>query len=187
MSSILYYSNVCENSKRLLQKIGASSVKQDMHFVCIDRRTKKANGATYVILSNGQEILLPPTVTRVPALLLLNRGHHVLFGEEIDRHIEPQHTAHQQAAVVTSGEPEAFALGGSSVGYGVSSDNYSFLDQDADALSAKGDGGMRQLHHYAVVNHADVISTPPDDYQPDTIGSVSLEALQQQRAADMPK
>ena len=188
MSSILYYSNVCDNSKRLLQKIGSSSVKGDMHFVCIDRRAKKGNGATYVILSNGQEILLPPSITRVPALLLLNRGHHVLFGEEIDRHIEPQHTAQQQAAaVVATGEPEAFALGGSSVGYGVSSDNYSFLDQNADDLSAKGEGGMRQLHHYAGVNHNDAISTPPDEYQADTIGNVSLESLQQQRATDISK
>ena len=53
MSSILYYSNVCENSKRLLQKISTSpSIKDDMHFVCIDRRTKKPNGSTNVILSS---------------------------------------------------------------------------------------------------------------------------------------
>ena len=186
MSSILYYSNACANSNRLLQKVGASKIKDDMHFVCVDRRNKKQNGATYIVLANGQEILLPPSITRVPALLLLNRGHHVLFGEEIDRHIEPQHTAQQQAAVVNTGEPEAYSLGGGA-GFGVSSDNYSFLDQDASALSAKGDGGMRQLHHYASITHEDMISTPPDDYQADTIGNISLEQLQQKRSADIGK
>ena len=188
MSSILYYSNACANSKRLLQKISTADVKNDMHFVCVDKRTRKPNGATYVILGNGQEILLPPSITRVPALLLLNRGHHVLFGGEIDQHIEPQYTAQQQqqVAVVATGEPEAFSLGGGA-GYGVSSDQFSFLDQDSDSLSAKGDGGLRQLHHYASINHMDEIQTPPDDYQPDTVGNVSLEQLQQQRNSDLPK
>ena len=193
MSSILYYSNACTNSERLLQKISTTKAKDDMHFVCVDKRTRKPNGATYVILGNGQEILLPPSITRVPALLILNRGHHVLFGEEIDQHIEPQYTAQQQqqqqqqqAAVVATGEPEAFSLGGGA-GFGVSSDQFSYLDQDSDSLSAKGDGGLRQLHHYASVDHMDTIQTPPDDYQPDTVGNVSLEQLQQQRNAELPK
>lgn len=187
MSSILYYSNACANSKRLLQKISTNNAKDDMHFVCVDKRTRKPNGATYVMLGNGQEILLPPSITRVPALLLLNRGHHVLFGEEIDQHIEPQYTAQQQQAMnIETGEPEAFALGGGA-GFGVSSDQFSFLDQDAESLSAKGDGGMRQLHHYASVDHRDQIQTPPDNYQPDTVGNISLDQLQQQRNAELPK
>ena len=190
MSSILYYSNMCNNSKRLLQQIGNSTVKDDMHFICVDQRTKKNNGAVYIILQNGQELLLPPTITKVPALLLLNRGHHVLFGEEIERFIEPQHKAMLQSAVVTQGEPEAFSLdNGSQIGYGVSSDCYSFLDQDAEELSAKGVGGMRQQHHYAAVEHRDLIETPPDNYSADTIGNtignVSLETLQQQRQQDL--
>ena len=187
MSSILYYSNACANSKRLLQKISTIKVKDEMHFVCVDKRTRKPNSATYVILGNGQEILLPPSITRVPALLLLNRGHHVLFGEEIDQHVEPQYTAQQQQAVtIATGEPEAFSLGGGAR-FGVSSDHYSFLDQDADSLSAKGDGGMRQIHHYASIDHRDQIQTPPDEYQQDTVGNISLDQLQQQRNADLPK
>lgn len=187
MSSILYYSNSCAHSKRLLQKISTTKVKDDTHFVCVDKRTQKPNGATYVMLGNGQEILLPPSITRVPALLLLNRGHHVLFGEEIDQHVEPQYTAQQQQAVtIARDEPEAFSLGGGA-GFGVSSDQFSFLDQDANSLSAKGDGGMRQLHHYASIDYMDQIQTPPDEYQPDTVGNVSLDQLQQQRNADLPK
>ena len=80
MSSIFYYSNYCDNCKGLLQVISQSEVKNDMHFISLDNRVKKPNGATYVVLSNGQEILLPPTITKVPALLLLNRGHRVVFG-----------------------------------------------------------------------------------------------------------
>ena len=127
MSSILYYSNYCENCKALLQRVGQSSVKDDMHFICIDKRQQGANGATYVVLQNGQQILLPPTINKVPALLLLNRGHHVLFGDEIEQHIGPQQQAATQVATQNNGEPQAYSLTvASSGGFGVASDNYSF-------------------------------------------------------------
>jgi hypothetical protein len=115
-----------------------------MHFINIDRRVKKSNGATYVILENGQELLLPPTVNKVPALLLLNKSHHVLFGLDINKHLEANNVVHTNPIVKSNGEPMAYSL--SSSGFGVASDNYSFLDQDPQSLSAKGDGGMRQQH-----------------------------------------
>ena len=184
MSSILYYSNYCQNCKDLLQSISKSGVKEEIHFICLDNRVKRPNGATYVILANNQEILLPPTVIKVPALLLLNRGHHVLFGDEIKNHLEPKQVALNHAATKNNGEPTAFAFGGCS-GYGVASDNYSFLDQSSDDLAAKGNGGMRQQHHYATPESEYMIETPPDNYSPDKIGPVSMEKLQQSRASDI--
>jgi hypothetical protein len=65
--------------------------------------------------------------------------------------------------------------------FGVVSDNYSFLDQDAESLSAKGNGGMRQQHHYATLDSQGMIETPPDTYTPDKVGSISMEQLQQKR------
>jgi hypothetical protein len=44
---------------------------------------------------------------------------------------------------------------------------------------------MRQQHHYATLDYNTSIETPPDTYAPDTIGSVSLEKLQQQRNTDI--
>jgi hypothetical protein len=183
MSSIFYYSNYCDKCKVLLQDISQSDVKKDMHFIALDNRIKKPNGATYVVLSNGQEILLPPTITKVPALLLLNRGHRVLFGSEISEYLSPKQETLQRAATQDNGEPHAFAL--SSNGYGVASDNFSFLDQDATEMSAKGGGGMRQQHHYASIEATTDIETPPDTYSADTIGSVSMEQLQQKRNSEI--
>jgi hypothetical protein len=184
MSSILYYSNFCEKCKQLLQGISKSGLQDEMHFVCIDKRVTKENGANYVILENGQEILLPPTVTKVPALLLLNKGHHVLFGDEITQHLVPKQEALKVAATQQQGEPEAFSLMGGG-GFGIASDNFSFLDQDPDSLSAKGNGGMRQQHHYASIAHQEDIETPPDNYAPDTIGQVSMDKMHQQRNQDI--
>jgi len=85
-----------------------------------------------------------------------------------------------------NGEPNSFSLGRESMGgFGVASDNYSFLDQTADELSAKGNGGMRQLYNYATLDLVDKIETPPDNYSPDKVGSVSLEQLQQKRNLDI--
>lgn len=185
MSTILYYSNYCQNCKQVLGVVSRSPVKDEMHFLCVDDRIKGNNGATYIKLQDGQQVILPPTVTRVPALLLLNRGHHVLFGEEIMKHIQPSVDVMKQKAVKQSGEPMAFSLGGGS--FGVASDSYSFLDMSSDDLAAKGNGGMRQQHMYAGVGHADQIETPPDNYSPDTIGNggVSMEQLQASRASEV--
>jgi hypothetical protein len=185
MSCILYYSNYCENCKALIQNISKwNDAKNDMHFINIDKRVKKNNGATYIILENGQELLLPPTITKVPALLLLNKSHHVLFGNDINKHLEPKQQMQVAVATNNNGEPLAFSMMGGSYG-GVASDNYSFLDQDAESLSAKGDGGMRQQHHYAGLDYYSNIDTPPDNYTPDKVGQVSMEQLQQQRNTDV--
>jgi len=69
----------------------------------------------------------------------------------------------------------------------VVSDNFSFLDQTDEELSAKGSGGMRQLYNYATINHNDTIQTPPDSYSPDKVGSNSLEQLMAQRDKDVPR
>jgi len=187
MSTILYYSNYCDNCKKLLGIIGKSPVKEEMHFLCVDNRTKGSNGAIYLVLPNGDNVLLPPTVTAVPALLLLNRGHQVLFGEEIMRYITPQIDAQKKSAVIVNGEPSAFSLGGIGSSFGVASDNYSYLDQTSEDLAAKGNGGMRQQHHYASISYQENIETPPDNYHADTIGNggITMDQLQQQRAQDV--
>lgn len=184
MSCILYYSNYCNNSKTLLQKLSSSSVKNDMHFLCIDKRIKKDNNSIYIQLENGKEILLPPTINKVPALLLLNNGHRVLFGEEIASYLEPKQIASQKIATQNNDEPLAFSLGGGGC-YGVTSDYYSFLDQNSDELSTKGNGGMRQQHTYLTINDNITIDTPPDTYSPDKIGKDSMEQLEQKRMTDI--
>ena len=189
MSSIIYYSNSCDRCKSVLSALSKSRVQDDIHFLCIDKRVKAENGsgAWHIVTESGERVLLPPQVNRVPALLLLNKGHMVLYGEQILQHFQPKNVALNNEATSFNGEPNAFALGRESMGrgFGVASDQYSFLDQSADELSAKGNGGMRQLYNYATIDLVDKIETPPDTYSPDKVGSVSLEQLQQKRNADI--
>ena len=175
---ILYYSNYCQNCMSILPKLSQSQVKSDIHFMCIDNRIQKADGATYLILQNQKEIILPPTINKVPALLLLNRGSQVIFGNDILKHLQPVQSG--TAEKLRNTEPDAFCFNniGSS---GVSSDNYSFLDQSIESLSAKGNGGLRQLRNNATLEYIDSIETPPDDYVPNKVGDISMEKIQEDR------
>ena len=187
MSSIIYYSNSCDRCKAVLTALSKSQVSNDIHFLCIDRRVKSSTGAVHILTESGEKVLVPPQVNRVPALLLLNKGHLVLYGDQILQHFQPKNVALNDNATGFNGEPNAFALGRESMGsgFGVASDNYSFLDQSADELSAKGNGGMRQLYNYATIDLVDKIETPPDTYSPDKVGSVSMEQLQQKRQSEI--
>ena len=150
MSSILYYSKYCEVSKKYLQLLSKSNVQKDVHFICIDKRVKDSNNKTYIILDNGQKIILPENVTRVPALLLLNQSYNVLYGDQILQHLKPRQEVEVRQATQNNMEPMAFSLGGGDI----VSDQYSFLDQDPEELEAKGNGGMRQMHNYVDLNTA---------------------------------
>jgi len=190
MSSILYYSNFCEHSKKLLQTISKANISNDIHFICIDKRTKDVNNKIYIILENGQKIIMPENVTRVPALLLLNQGYNVLYGESILQHLKPRQEKMVKQATQNNLEPMAFGFSGSGFG-GIASDQYSFLDMDSDSLSAKGNGGMRQMHNYVDLNYSDKINTPEDDHDykgsNKISGDLTVEQLQQQREQDLQK
>ena len=83
MSSILYYSNYCQHSKKIIGVLSKSEIQNEIHFICIDKREKGPNGDTVIVLENNQKVILHSSVTRVPALLLLNNNYKVLFGDEI--------------------------------------------------------------------------------------------------------
>jgi len=150
-----------------------------MHFICIDTRVKKNDGITYVVLPNQKEMILPTQVNKVPALMLLNRGNQIIYGNDIINYLKPIESNYNKKLQETV-EPEAFTFGDVNSG-GVTSDNFSFLDQSIESLSAKGDGGLRQIRNYATLEYLDNIETPPDDYTPNKIGSVNMEQIQSDR------
>ena len=182
MSTILYYSNYCQHSKKILIALSRSQIKDDIHFVCIDKREKGPKNETHIVLENGQKLLLPPTVIKVPALLLLYRGHHVLFGDDIHKHLKQQMEKIQNKATKNNQEPLAFSI--SEMGNTLS-DTYSYLDMSAEDLSAKGGGGLRILHSYVTLDKTCSIETPPENYIPDKIGEIDMGKIQQRRQQEI--
>ena len=121
-------------------------------------------------------------------LILLNQNYQVLYGEAIVQHLKPRQEIMVKKATQNNLEPMAFAFGGSG---SVASDQYSFLDMDSDSLSAKGNGGIRQMHNYVDLNYSDNISTPEDEQDYKSAGKISgdltVEKLLQQREQELQK
>tara|TARA_B100000902_G_scaffold400027_1_gene474738 strand:- start:6774 stop:7343 length:570 start_codon:yes stop_codon:yes gene_type:complete len=184
MSYVLYYSKYCENCKNLLYTIGKSEIKNKTHFLNIDKRIQE-NNKLYILLENGKKILLPETIKKVPALLLLNRGNQLLFGNDVINFYKPMVKKEKTNAVIFDGEPMAYSFTGETGS--TMSDNYSFLDQNSEELKAKGNGGLRQMHNFVPLNHNDHIETPPDTYEPDKVGTVDLNKIQEKRHNDILK
>lgn len=195
MSCILYYSNFCEPSKKLLQIVTKTQNTNNIHFICIDKRVKDTNGKVFIILQNGQKLIMPENVTRVPALLLLNQNYKVIYGDDIYKHLKPQATEEIKQATKNNMEPNNFQDGfgtfGGFSGCGIVSDNYSFLDQNDSELSVKGNGGLRQIHNYVTLNDSMnlTMKLPQDDFdnKADKLkeGETSVEALQRRREEEL--
>ena len=182
---ILYYSNYCNHSKSLLSMLAKSQIKNNYYYVNIDKRRKDAQNTVHIMLENGSEIILPSIVTKVPALLLPSHGNRVLYGGEIMTYLQ---SSESQSTKVQD-DPEPFHLS-SNVYDNICSDNYSFLDTSYDDLTAKGNGGVRQMHNYVSLHNNPLISTPQDDYVPDKIGARgedSLEKYIEERDQGVPK
>ena len=188
MSYILYYSNYCSFSKNVLNNVSKNpSVTKEVHFICIDKRIQE-KGKTFIILENGQKIIMPENIQKVPSLLLINDGFRVIDNaEHIIQFFQPRKQEDMREATMNNMEPVAFGFEGG--GSCVVSDNYSFLDQDSKQMEAKnGTGGLRQMHNYVGLNDNSSIYTPEDevDYNngPKISENMTIDQLMQKREND---
>lgn len=209
ISYILYYSNFCQHSKVIIQKLTKSPLlSKDIHFICVDNRVSE-NGETYILLGNNKKIILPNNINRVPALLKLD-DYNVYFGENINEFfkfkeellLKSSEESNNQTVINQSSthslpqtknyndnmdtEPSSYSFYGNGT---IVSDNYSFLDSNAEDLSSKGDGGMRQMYHYVSLYDNEKISTPTDGYSTKNEklpSDLTIEQLQKQRDNDIP-
>lgn len=183
MKYILYYSNFCNHCKILLTELSKSKIKDEMHFICIDKRTKGKTGETLIVLENGSMIPLPPNITEVPSLLMLNHGNNVLLGQSIYDFLEPKNKELQKEATRNNLEPLAFSL----TEMNGMSDNYSYLDMSSEELSAKGSGGTRIIHNFSLLNQNQSIETPNDEYETNKVNEEDIKSYQEQRNKEIPQ
>lgn len=181
---ILYYSNYCPHSQKILQTLVKGNLSEKISFICIDKRQHDSKtNQTYIILENGGKVILPPNVNRVPSMLLINQNYRLICGDEI---IKLFHNDIKQAtnrATKSNGEPMSYQLNSSSGGSNIVSEQYTMYNMSPDELSAKGSGNNRQLYNYVPVdNNLNLIQTPDDTYKPDKLStSVTVDSLQQRR------
>jgi hypothetical protein len=182
MSYVIYYSNYCENSKKTIKSLNS---QQDIHWLCIDKRVKEKDG-TYIVLENGQKVLLPPAVTRIPAMLSL-RDYSITYGNDIIGIFSTRMETQVKVATKNNMEPVAFSFSGGNSS--VVSDSFSSWELDSSQLSAQGNGGVHQMHNYVDVNYIDNISgqVSKDSYEKKSKmdESVTIDRLRQQREQEL--
>ena len=181
---ILYYSNYCKHSQKLLQTLVKANMSDKISFICIDKRfTDPKTNQTYISLENSTKVIMPPNIHSVPALLLIKQNYKVLLGDDILKHYHPQMKESNERATNYNGEPIAFPIMQSSGGTNIISEQFTMYNMTPDELSAKGRGGNRQMYNYvSASDEIQFIQTPADTYRPDKLSSsVTIDTLQQQR------
>jgi hypothetical protein len=184
---ILYYSNYCKHSQRILQTLVKNNLGEKISFICIDKRSQDPkNGQTYIHLESGGKVIFPPNVHSVPTLLLIKDKYRAVLGDEILQHFhKDMKQMYSQAQPM--GEPSGFHISSFSGGNGITSEKFTNYNLSPDDLSAKSNSINRPLYNYVSVKDDTVfINTPPDNYTPDKVSSnVTVDKLQQQRMDEL--
>jgi len=179
---ILYYSNYCKHSKKILQFFVNNNLTDQLNFICVDKRKQDPNsGQIYVILENGTNILLPPNVHSVPSLLLVKQNYSVILGDDIMAKFQEQIKTMNNDATLGNGEPLGVALDSVRIGT-VVSEQYTPYGATPEELSTKSKSN-RPIYNYVSANmEVSTINTPPDTYRPDKVSEgTTIDALQQLR------
>jgi hypothetical protein len=185
----LYYSNHCKHSQRVLQFLVKGNLSDKINFLCIDKRQHDAqNNKMYIILENGQRVIMPPNINSVPALLLVKQSYHVILGDDIFKYFQTAATvATKKQNILRQVEPVGSSIMNSTGGMNIVSEQYTMFDLTPDELSSKGSSDRRQMSNYISANDEIItINTPPDTYHPDKINeNVTVDTLQQKRMDDI--
>lgn len=158
---VIYYSNNCKYCQKLLAHLAKIGVLDKYNFVCIDRRSVDPNTRQITItLDRGVKTTLPPNISRVPTLLLVNQKYTAVIGDDIYTHVDSKTQQDpNNLAFDNGGEPIGFIMSPSSGGVNIVSETYTMYNAPPEELSAKGNGGTRQMHNYASAK-IDSISMP---------------------------
>jgi hypothetical protein len=182
---ILYYSNYCKHSQKILQFFVKNNITDQISFICIDNRKQDpSTGQIYIILENGTQISLPPNVHSVPSLLLVKESYSVIMGDAIMSRFQTTLQNKNNHATEGNGEPMGVSLDSVSIGT-VVSEQYTLYSATPQELSTKGTN--RTLYNYVSANENGIaIPTPPDTYRPDKVSqNVTIDTLQQKRNEDI--
>jgi len=184
----LYYSNHCKHCQKVLQFLVKNNLANKLNFLCIDQRKRDANNnQIYIVLEDGRQVIMPPNVQSVPALLLVKENYRVILGEDIIKRFQGTVQTQIRNATQFQGEPMGVSLMASNQGMNIVSEPYTYYNMTPEELSAKGQGGRRQMYNYVSADLENIsIYTPPDNYQPDKIEkSITVDVLQQQRNTEI--
>lgn len=182
--NILYYSNYCKHSQKVVKHLVKAGLGESIRFICIDQRKKDSvSSQTYIQLNNGTKTILPPNIYLVPSLLLISDKFRVITGDEIIDYYEPHVETVVQNTNPFHGEPTAFDINYATGSSFIKSEKFTYYNSPLEELGVSGKGASRQLYNYVKAIHEPIfINTPPDTYTSERISNdTTLNSLQQKR------
>lgn len=173
MSFIFYYSNKCAHSKELLQRLAKMDVASTnaIHYICIDTRKRAPDGEIYVTLDDGKDIILPKSITHVPALLSMSNGYKVVTGEEIIATLAPIQVHMTTTATGGNMVPSSFKA--------QQHNNYATVNQVSVGYSSWGNeedvSSWEDMHKHSIIPNGVVADNS------DPVSMVDFNKMQQER------
>jgi hypothetical protein len=156
MFGVLYYGKTCHHSQQLLLQVAKQGISDKLRFVPVDQQVRRGD-QLMAILDNGSQVLVPPGVTAVPALLDI-RDKNIYMGPEVGKRLAAE--AERAARAATGAEKEPMAYTDISSG---TSTTFSFVGDDPEALLAKGTGRTDVPSHYAGIHDNPKIPTTQEE------------------------
>ena len=143
---VFYYSNYCAHSKKVIEFLAKGGFTDSLSCICIDKRTRNPKtNQIIILLEGGQQTIMPPNISSVPALLLVNQKYKLVLGSDIIKHFEPQMKDKLASANFGNGEPLGYSI---AAGSNIVSEQFTYYNMTPEELSAKGIGGRRQMYNY---------------------------------------
>lgn len=152
MFGVLYYGKTCQHSQQLLRQVAKQGISDKLRFVPVDQQVKRGD-QLMAILDNGSQVLIPPGVTAVPAMLDI-RDKNIYMGPEVGKRLAAE--AERAARAATGAEKEPMAYTDISSG---TSTTFSFVGDDPETLLAKGTGRTNAPSHFAGIHDNPKIPT----------------------------
>ena len=192
--NVLYYSNYCKHSQEILKYVVKTNLTAQLNCVCVDKRSRdQNNNQMLIMLENGTKVALPPTVSSVPSLLLVNKNYVVAVGlsnimRELNTEAIPNGTMTRNNERVEPSEKEfiSYEIGSYTSNQNIVSERFTDYNLSPEALSSKGQSKDRDLYNYVPVDGVQYISTPDETYKPDKMSAdMTIDRLQQMRNQDI--
>lgn len=202
---IFYYSNLCPHSQKVVQFVVKHQLNDKLSCICVDKRKRDVNNnQTVVVLENGKQVMLPPNLQSIPAILCVKKNYVLVmgtdpiieylksfFGLSPDSNDLFEHPNHPSTAVnrrPQSQDPIGFELvNGPSSNTGIYSEPFTGYNLEPEDLAGQSQSSNRPIYEYTPVDKQIFIDTPEDKYRPDKVSSnVTIDVLQQQRNQEIP-
>lgn len=173
MADILYYSNYCEFSQKIVSYISKNNLIDKLSCICVDNRSHDSQNNNIIItLENGSKAYLPPSIQSVPTVLRKSKNHTLVTGFENilsllqseSKYINEQEV--KSTILQSNREPVS----------------YDFLMPTSGFMEYDVNQPIQNMGNFVGVDSNNSINAPDENYKPDKLsGDITVDKLLEQR------